>query len=56
MCEHFILESSSIMGKYFDRLGYCGICRKLAFQDGNFGARQDFNKNHVFKQAGPDTL
>lgn len=65
--EHYILESSSEIGKYFDRLCICAICRKVAFTD-NFlptteepvrrGApyRDSKINNHGFLQVGPDTL
>lgn len=31
--EHYILESKSEIGKYFDRLSICGVCRSRAFLD-----------------------
>ena len=63
---HGILESSSNLGKYFDRLGYCGICRALAFTD-NMGPTnpepirksKSFPDSKINKRSGPcsnDTL
>lgn len=31
--EHYILESKSEIGKYFDRLSICGVCRSRGFLD-----------------------
>lgn len=56
MYPHYILQSSSISGRVMDFYQYCGVCRKLAFQENNFGARQDINKNILFKQCEIDSL
>ena len=63
--EHHILESKSDMGKYFDRLGICGICRKLAFETNTsptnpqpvrMGTYRDSKINPGSGPCGNDTL
>lgn len=62
---HYILESSSQLGRLFDFYQYCGVCRRLAFTDGNYGARQlsryqkPFPDSSINPKSGPcsgDTL
>ncbi len=67
MYPHYILESSSIQGRLFDHLGYCGVCRKLAFSDNNAPTNptpipkhkpypDSKINNKYFNQCGKDTL
>ena len=66
MALHYILESSSNTGKYFDRLQYCGVCRALAFSDNSqptspekFQVKPAYSDSKINQGSGPcgcDTL